>query len=349
MFVDSVTIRVRAGRGGDGAVAFRREKGVPRGGPSGGNGGRGGSVILRADPNLDTLLDFSYREQYRSERGGHGGGHDRTGADGEDLELPVPAGTVVRDADSGERIGELLSADDRIVVARGGKGGRGNAAFATSTRQAPRRAESGEPGRELRIDLELKLIADVGLVGEPNAGKSTFLSAVSAAHPKVADYPFTTLEPSLGVVSVGPGRSFVVADIPGIIEGAHEGKGLGTRFLRHIERTRTLALMIPADRPDPGGSYELLRDELAGHDAALAGIPHCVLITKADLLSPEERDVELEAPEAWGVFVISSVTGQGLPELREALWRHVRREKRRGQAERDAEDEHFPELEEWRP
>jgi GTP-binding protein len=233
------------------------------------------------------------------------------------------------------------------VVARGGRGGRGNAAFATSTRQAPRRWEPGEWGAERRIELELKLIADVGLVGEPNAGKSTFLSAVSAATPKVADYPFTTLKPNLGVVQLSDARSFVVADIPGLIEGAHEGKGLGTQFLRHIERTRTLAVLIPIDTPDPQVVYELLREELLSHDAALAGIQHCVVITKSDLVPDSTDAVSVDAPDAWGQFIVSSVSGDGIAGLEEAMWQRVRSERDTGGG--DSGTDLFPELEEWAP
>ena len=345
MFVDQATIHVKGGAGGAGAMAFRREKGVPFGGPSGGDGGAGGDVVLAADSQLHTLLDYSYRQHYKAGRAGHGEGSNRHGADGDDLVLPVPFGTVVMDAETGERLGELLEAGDRLVAARGGRGGRGNAAFATATRQAPRHWEPGEWGEERSLVLELKLIADVGLVGEPNAGKSTLLAAVSAARPKVAAYPFTTLEPNLGVVQLSDARRFVVADIPGLIEGAHEGKGLGTQFLRHIERTRTLAMLIPIDAEDIQGAYELLRHELLSHDAALAGIPFCVLITKVDLL-PLPREVELEAPDAWGVFQISSVTREGLPDALEALWARVAKEK---DARDGGEEERFPELEEWTP
>lgn len=324
MFVDYAEIQVAGGTGGSGAEAFRREMAVPFGGPSGGDGGHGGSVILRADPNLATLLDFRYQQHYRAERGQHGQGKNRTGRDGSDLELRAPVGTLVRDLESGEVLGELLAPDDRVVVARGGRGGRGNAAFATSTHQAPRRWEPGEEGEERRISLELKLIADVGLVGQPNAGKSTLLAAVSAATPKIADYPFTTLTPNLGVVQLGIGRTFVVADIPGIIEGAHEGKGLGLRFLRHIERTRTLAFMVPVDADDAQAEYALLRSELAAHSAELADKPHCVILTKMDLLAPDDPAPPFDAPDAWGVFAISAVTRRGLPELLEALWSRVR-------------------------
>lgn len=345
MFVDQAVITVRAGDGGDGSVAFRRESGVPKGGPAGGDGGDGGDVVLAADPNLDTLLDFRYRDAYRAGNGGHGEGGKRRGKDGEDCRLPVPPGTVVREADSGERLGELLAAGDELVVARGGRGGRGNAAFATPTRQAPREREIGEEGEERRIELELKLIADVGLVGEPNAGKSTLLAAVSAAHPEVAAYPFTTLEPNLGVVEPVPGRSFVMADIPGLIEGAHEGKGLGTQFLRHIERTRTLALLVPCDVEDPQATYDLLRRELREHDAALARLPHCVVRSKADLVPESEGGSGLDAPDAWAVLAVSAVTGAGVEELTLALWERVREERA---ASREDEDP-FAELEEWRP
>ncbi len=345
MFVDLVRIRVIGGAGGAGAVAFRREKGVPRGGPSGGDGGQGGDVILRADSALDTLLDYRYREQHRAERAGHGEGGGRTGASGDDLVLPVPLGTVVKDADTGERLGELLEEGDTLVVARGGRGGRGNASFATPTKQAPRDWEPGEWGEERRVELELKLIADVGLVGQPNAGKSTLLASASAARPKIASYPFTTLSPNLGVVALSGGRSFVIADIPGIIEGAHEGRGLGTQFLRHIERTRTLALLVPIDE-EIQAAYDLLRAELSAHDAALAAIPHCVLITKADLV-PSEEERRLDAPEAWGVFRVSAVTGEGLSDLLEALWRHVRQVKERERA--GAAEDPFDEMGGWRP
>lgn len=326
MFIDQVVIHVYGGHGGSGAEAFRREKGVPRGGPSGGDGGEGGDVVLRTDPHLSTLVDFRYREHYRAERGAHGEGHDRKGRDGEDLVLPVPPGTVVRDVETGETLGELLDEGDRLVVARGGRGGRGNAAFATATKQAPREWEVGEEGEERRIELELKLIADVGLVGEPNAGKSTLLSVISHAKPKVAGYPFTTLTPNLGVVQLSDLRSFVVADIPGIIEGAHEGKGLGHRFLRHVERTRTLAYLVPVDAEDPQEEYELLRGELEQYSPALAEVSHCVVLTKVDLLAPDAEPPPIQAPDAWGIFPISAVARRGIEELIDALWRQVREE-----------------------
>ena len=254
MFIDRAVIEVVAGRGGSGSEAMRREKGVPRGGPAGGDGGKGGDVLLKADAQLATLLDYSYRRLYKADRGMHGAGKNMTGRSGDDLMLKVPPGTVAYDADSEEVLGELLESGQTIVLAVGGRGGRGNTHFKTPTQQAPRRWEPGGEGEQRRVRLELKLIADVGLVREPNAGKSTFLAAVTAARPKVGDYPFTTLEPNLGVVQLSDFRTFVVADIPGIIEGAHEGKGLGHQFLRHIERTRTLALVIAVDAPDvPSG------------------------------------------------------------------------------------------------
>jgi GTPase len=326
MFVDYTEIQVVAGTGGSGAEAFRREMGVPLGGPSGGDGGRGGSVVLRADPQLWTLLDYRYQQHYRAERGQHGQGKNRTGRDGEDLVLRVPVGTTVRDAETGDLLGELIEAEQELVVARGGRGGRGNARFATPTRQAPRHWEPGAEGEERRISLELKLIADVGLVGQPNAGKSTLLAAVSAATPKIADYPFTTLAPNLGVVSLPGTRTFVVADIPGIIEGAHEGKGLGHRFLRHIERTRTLAFLISLEGEDVQAEYELLRGELREYSDELAEKPHCVVLTKSDMLPTGEELPRLDAPDAWGRFVISAVARRGLPELLEALWARVRDE-----------------------
>ena len=339
MFVDYTEIQVIGGTGGSGAEAFRREMGVAHGGPSGGDGGRGGDVILRADPQLWTLLDHRYQQHYRAERGQHGQGKNRTGKDGVDMILRVPVGTVVRDAETGEVIGELTEPGQEMIAARGGRGGRGNAQFATPTRQAPRYWEPGAEGEERRIALELKLIADVGLVGQPNAGKSTFLAAVSAATPKVADYPFTTLTPNLGVVSLSGSRTFVIADIPGIIEGAHEGKGLGHRFLRHIERTRTLAYLIPVDLDDLQAEYELLREELRRYSADLAKKPHCVIITKIDMLAADDPVPRVEAPDAWGQFAISAVARRGLPDMIEALWVRVR----------DVVVEEEPEEELYRP
>jgi len=324
VFIDRAVIEVEAGTGGSGAEAFRRETGVPRGGPSGGDGGNGGDVIIEVDPQLATLLDYSYRRHYRAERGQHGTGSNRTGKTGADIVLKVPPGTLARDADSGDFLGELLTPGDRLVVARGGRGGRGNAAFATATQQAPRRWEPGAEGESRRLELELRLIADVGLVGEPNAGKSTLLSSVSDARPKIADYPFTTLSPNLGVVKLADHRTFVIADIPGIIEGAHEGKGLGLQFLRHVERTRSLAFLVPVDSEDAAAEYALLRSEVASHSPHLARTPHCLVLTKADLLGPEDEVPRIDAPDAWGTFLISAVSRRGLTELTEALWGRTR-------------------------
>jgi GTP-binding protein len=337
VFVDRAVIEVRGGVGGSGAEAFRRETFVPRGGPSGGDGGKGGDVLLVVDTQLSTLLDFSYQKHYHAPRGRHGEGSNRTGRSGEDLVLKVPPGTVVRDADTGELLGELLEEGERLVVARGGRGGRGNARFPTSTNQAPRRWEPGEEGEERRVQLELKLIADVGLVGEPNAGKSTLLASVTKARPKVADYPFTTLTPNLGVVELSGFRTFVLADIPGIIGGAHEGKGLGHQFLRHIERTRTLALLVPVDAGDPQAEYDALRSELAAYSSALARTPHCLVLTKADLLSTEDELPRVSAPDAWGVFSVSSVARKGIPDLLEALWERSRAVERQERGEEDEE------------
>ncbi|CAN5840374.1 GTPase ObgE [soil metagenome] len=320
MFLDLAQIEVEAGHGGQGALSFRRESYEPHGGPDGGDGGKGGDVILEVDSQLTTLLDFRYRKQYRAEAGQKGTGSNRTGRSGPDLVLRVPPGTVLRDQESGHVIGELLEPGDRVVAARGGRGGKGNAFFATATNQAPRRSQPGEEGESRSLELELKLIADVGLVGEPNAGKSTFLASVSRATPKVADYPFTTLTPNLGVVQLSGNRTFVVADIPGIIEGAHQGKGLGLQFLRHIERTRTLAIFIPADALEPQEEFEKLRSELRSYSEELSEKPFCVVFTKSDLLPPGWEDPRVDAPGAWGQYVISSVAQKGLDQLLEALW-----------------------------
>lgn len=328
MFLDHATIEVAAGNGGDGSVSFRRAAYVPFGGPDGGDGGKGGDVVIEVDAQLSTLLDFRYRQKYAAEAGAAGQGSNKTGRSGDSLVLRVPPGTIVVDSASGDTLGELVEPGDRLIAAKGGRGGKGNAHFATATNQAPRRAQPGQEGESRRLDLELKLIADVGLVGEPNAGKSTFLSAVSKATPKVADYPFTTLMPNLGVVQLTGGRTFVVADIPGIIEGAHEGKGLGLQFLRHIERTRTLAMMIPADALEPQAELDRLRRELENYSKELAEKPYCVVFTKADLLPPEWPTPMVDEPHAWGQFVISSVARKGLDGLLEGLWEHARREVR---------------------
>lgn len=323
MFVDLVTIDVRAGAGGSGASSLARFKYKPKGGPDGGDGGNGGSVYVQGDANLATLLDYRYHSVWKAERGQHGKGKNMTGASGEDLYLPVPPGTEIRDGETSELIGEVLQAGDTLLIARGGRGGRGNSNFATATHRTPREWEPGEDGQRRAIELTLKLIADVGLVGEPNAGKSTLLSVISAARPKIADYPFTTLEPNLGVVGLSGHRTFVVADIPGIIEGAHAGKGLGLQFLRHVERTRVLAFLVPLDSPDPQRVYDQLRHEIAAYSGALAGKPHLVLFSKRDLLPEADPLPALHAPQAAGLFACSAVAGAGLEEVKEYLWKAV--------------------------
>ncbi|MGZ8398646.1 MAG: GTPase ObgE [Gemmatimonadales bacterium] len=323
MLIDRAVVRVVGGTGGSGASSFARFKYKPKGGPDGGDGGHGGSVYIKADPNLATLLDYRYRTLWKADRGEHGKGSTKTGASSADIYLPIPPGTVVRDATTGDVIGEVLEAGDTLLVARGGRGGRGNARFATSTHQAPREWEPGEEGEDRQIELVLKLIADVGLVGEPNAGKSTLLSVISAAHPKIADYPFTTLEPNLGVVGLSGHRSYVVADIPGIIEGAHEGKGLGFRFLQHVERTRVLAFLVPLDSEDPQATYDRLRREVRQYSSALADKEHAVVLTKRDLLPADQALPEIRAPEALAVRAISSAAGSGLEELKEYFWKVV--------------------------
>jgi GTPase len=319
-FIDRAVIRVTAGTGGSGAMSFRHEKFAPKGGPNGGDGGAGGSIWVRADPHLATLLDYTYRTHWKAERGEHGKGSNKTGRSAEDLMLPVPPGTEVRDATTGALIGEVMEGEAMLRVARGGRGGRGNARFATPTHQAPREWEPGEEGEDREIALVLKLIADVGLLGPPNAGKSTLLSVVSAARPKIADYPFTTLSPNLGVVGLSDARTFVMADIPGIIEGAHDGRGLGDRFLQHVERTRVLAYLVPVDLEDPQQGYEMLRHEAGAYGADLADKPHIVVLTKADLLPANAPPPALQAPDARAVLTISAVSGRGLDELRERLW-----------------------------
>jgi GTP-binding protein len=326
-FVDSVVIEVAAGDGGDGACSFARFKYRPKGGPDGGDGGSGGSIYVRAEANLATLLDYRYHAVWRSDRGVHGKGKTKTGASAADVILPVPPGTVVEDEATGARLGDLVDAGDQVLVARGGRGGRGNARFTSSTHQAPREWEPGGKGEARRLVFTLKLIADVGLVGEPNAGKSTLLSVISAARPKIADYPFTTLEPNLGVVGLSGSRSFVVADIPGIIEGAHAGKGLGLRFLRHVERTRVLAYLVPLDQDDADAVYRRLRREVALYSEELAAKPHLVVLTKRDTLDPSTPLPAIDAPDALRVMAISSVSRSGLDELTEVLWtvvQHVR-------------------------
>jgi len=325
MFIDEAIILVKAGDGGNGCLAFRREKFVPRGGPSGGDGGRGGDVTLVSSEHYNTLLHFRFNPEHKAERGRHGEGSNRTGREGVSIDAPVPVGTVVYDAETGELLHDFTQAGDRFLVARGGKGGRGNARFATSTHQAPTEHEPGRPGQELRLRLVLKLLADVGLVGFPNAGKSTLISRISAAHPKIADYPFTTLEPNLGVVMLEDLRTFVVADIPGLIEGAHAGHGLGTRFLRHIERTKLLVHLVDVSEAtgrDPVHDFEVVMSELASFSREMAGKPMLVVATKIDAAQDPSRVESLQlmaAEKGLAFYAISSVTGQGIDQLKFAM------------------------------
>jgi len=320
MFVDEARIVVRGGDGGNGCVSFRREKYVPRGGPDGGDGGHGGSVVLAADPSVSTLLAFRYHRHFQAERGRHGQGGNRTGRSGADLEVRVPIGTVVYDAERLESLDDLSAPQRRFIAATGGRGGRGNARFTSSVRQAPTRHDPGTPGEVRYLRLELKLLADVGLVGLPNAGKSTLISRISAARPKIADYPFTTLEPHLGVVDRGDARSFVVADIPGLIAGAHLGAGLGTRFLRHIERCSVLLHLVdPTTRTsDPVADVAVVTAELLSHRAELASRRRVLVATKADAVQDPTilaRLREVAARDGGELHVVSSVTGLGIEEL----------------------------------
>ena len=323
MLVDLAKVHVAAGRGGSGVVSFRRAKYVPKGGPDGGNGGDGGSVVLEVNPHIRTLLDFREHPVFKAGRGGPGSGNNRSGKDGEDLVLRVPSGTVVRDAATGETLADLLEPGQQLVVARGGRGGRGNGNRATATDQAPRRADPGEPGEERALELEMKLIADVGFVGLPNAGKSTLLSRVSRARPRVGAYAFTTLEPNLGIVVLDDERQLVAADLPGLIEGAHEGKGLGLQFLRHVERTRALAFLIDCTSEAPGRDLALLEREVSLYSPALMDKPRVVVLTKSDLVPPGERDALASRAGIAGAIVISAHSGDGLRALLEALWRLI--------------------------
>jgi GTPase len=325
MFIDRAKIHVQGGDGGNGVTAFRREKFVPRGGPSGGDGGRGGDVIVVADASLNTLLHLRYNPQHRATRGSHGEGSNRSGREGEDLIVRVPVGTQIFDATTGELLHDLNHDADRWLAARGGRGGFGNAHFTSSTNRAPRYHQSGSRGEERELQLELKLLADVGLVGFPNAGKSTFISTVSAARPKIADYPFTTLEPHLGVVDLGDFRTFVIADIPGLIAGAHTGAGLGDRFLRHIERTKLLLHLVDvssASGREAVSDYETVNRELASYNQELATRPQFVVATKIDALDEPERLESLKQNalnDEKPFFAISSATGEGVRELVNAM------------------------------
>src|SRR5579871_3722637 len=332
MFIDEAKIRVKAGDGGNGCMAFRREKFVPRGGPSGGDGGKGGDVVMESSERHNTLVHFRFNPEHKAERGRHGEGANKTGREGVDVVLKVPVGTIVYDDETGEKAFEFTHADQKFVIARGGRGGRGNARFATSVHQAPREHEPGRPGEEHTYRLELKLLADVGLVGYPNVGKSTLISRISAARPKIADYPFTTLEPNLGVVAVGDAKdeiSFVVADIPGLIEGAHTGSGLGTQFLRHIERTRLLVHLVDVSdssgRPDVVKDVEVILNELASFGAGLEQKPMLMAASKIDVAN-KDKVAALKRyckKHKLKLYEISAVTGKGIEELKFAIAKEV--------------------------
>ena len=354
MFVDEAKIRVKAGNGGNGIVAFRREKFVPRGGPWGGDGGRGGDVIMESSERHNTLVHFRFNPEYKAERGRHGEGANKTGREGADVLLKVPVGTLVYDDETGELLHEFIQPDERIIIAKGGRGGRGNAQFATPTHQAPRESEDGRPGEEKFLRLELKLLADVGLVGYPNAGKSTLISRISSARPKIADYPFTTLQPNLGVVVVGEmphEQSYVVADIPGLIEGASLGAGLGTQFLRHVERTRLIAHLVDVSdasgRPDPVQDYKVITKELASFGSGIEKKPTIIIATKIDVANPEK----LKKLKAFATrskkpfFAISAVTGEGIEPLKWEMAKRV--EALRAKAAKAQADE--PEVTEVAP
>ena len=328
MFLDVAQISLESGKGGDGCVSTRKEKFVARGGPDGGNGGRGGSVWLEATTELSTLLDFRFRRKYKAGAGQAGSGGRRTGSDGQEVVLKIPCGTSVFRAEDETALGELLEQGDRLLVARGGKGGKGNWEFRNARNQTPMHAQPGQAGQSVDVRLELKLIADIGLVGMPNAGKSTLLSVVTAARPKVADYPFTTLVPNLGIVDLGDYLSCTLADIPGLIEGASEGKGLGHEFLRHVERTRALLLLVDPTLEDAAKTLDVLRGELQRHGNRLPELPFAVAVTKLDLLDEAAAEAALAVASAWGrengaleTLIFSAVSGQGLPEVRYLLKR----------------------------
>lgn len=330
MFIDYAKIFISSGNGGRGHISFRKEKFVPKGGPDGGNGGKGGNVIFEANPHLNTLLDFRYKKKYEAPDGNAGSYANRTGRSGKNLIIKVPCGTIVKDIETGEILADLTEAGERAIVAKGGIGGRGNAEFTTSVNQAPRHAEPGIPGEERNLVLELKLIADVGLVGFPNAGKSTLISAISAAHPKIGDYPFTTLIPNIGIVSVAPEKSFAVADIPGLIEGAHEGKGLGIQFLRHVERTSILAYLLDVCSEDPLKEYEVLREELRAFNPEMELKKRIICLSKSDILDEELkiafRALDFNDPGT-EIFLISAVSGEGIEAMKWAMWAAIQNNK----------------------
>jgi GTP-binding protein len=350
-FLDQAKIQIRSGDGGNGCVAFRREKFIEFGGPNGGDGGRGGDVVAEAVPGLNTLIDYRYRQHFKAGRGRNGMGKERAGANGADVVLKVPAGTQIFDEDGETLLADLVAIGDRAVLAKGGNGGFGNAHFKSSTNRAPRHANPGHPGEERTVFLRLKLIADAGIVGLPNAGKSTFLAAVSAAKPKIADYPFTTLHPQLGVVRTD-GREFVLADIPGLIAGAHEGAGLGDRFLGHIERCRVLLHLVDGMSEDAGAAYRTVRHELEAYGHGLAEKPEIVALTKADALTPEQAHEQLarleramratHARKQTPLFVISALAGSGVDDVLRALLRII-------DAARASDAHHAPRASAWQP
>lgn len=333
-FIDEAIIEVKAGDGGNGCVSFRREKYVPRGGPDGGDGGRGGNVIAVADEGLSTLMDLQYRRHIRAGRGAHGKGKQMSGAAGEDVSVRVPVGTIVYDEDTGVKLVDMVVNGAEAVIVRGGRGGKGNSHFATSTNRAPRIAEKGGRGEERRLRFELKLLADVALIGRPNAGKSTLISVISAARPKIADYPFTTIVPNLGVVKAGSGSSFTVADIPGLIENAHEGAGLGIRFLRHIERTRLLVHLVDLSDPEnknPLLSYESIRGELGAYDLTLLERPEIIVFTKMDLPDVLEKTPTVEKifkAKGLKVFKLSAVTHEGVDKLVKTMYKNLKEDQK---------------------
>jgi GTPase len=336
MFIDNAKITIKSGDGGNGVVSFRREKYVPKGGPNGGDGGKGGDVIFKADNSLATLIDFRYKRIYKAQNGAHGQGGDKTGKNGQDIIIKVPCGSIIKDAESGGILADLIDNADEYIAAKGGKGGKGNSHFATATNQTPRFAEDGKKGEEHEIEIELKLLADVGLVGLPNAGKSTLISKISAAKPKIADYPFTTLVPNLGIVRYKDFQSFVVADIPGLIEGAHTGKGLGIRFLKHIERTKVLIFLIDSTllpyKEDKTEDYKILVNELKGYDKKLLEKPKIICFTKVDALTDEQKkdlskikfDGRKKKGEEQGakthVLKISAISGENIKKLLDETW-----------------------------
>ncbi len=308
-FIDETRIIVKGGSGGNGCFSYLRAKYIAKGPPNGGTGGRGGHIFIEGNPQLHTLQDAAYRKTYRAESGTHGKGSNKDGKNGEDIVIQVPLGTLVYDDTSGGLLADCTNAGQKVIIAKGGKGGRGNAALSSRHNRNPERAEEGKPGQELRLRLELKVLADIGLVGRPNAGKSTLLSRISRAHPRIADYPFTTTHPYLGIIKTSDYDSFVIADIPGLIEGSHTGKGMGIRFLRHIERTKALAILVEAGAENPEAEAEVLLEELRAYDPRMADKPRCYILTKTDLLDSEHRQI----PAGW--LAISSVTGDGLTEL----------------------------------